>query len=154
MDVPTAADRPQRSWRIPPVQPAALFLLTSITAAVNLYAHPSAEVRYFTILLGLVSFCVAVSWLRMFLVVDQDGIALRNVLREVQVPWSDIERVDVVSGVRGSSTIRFYRLGGGMVDVPPSLLQPTKPTSKPRARELLNGIRQEIEQLSRQPRKT
>jgi hypothetical protein len=49
--------------------------------------------------------------------------------------------------VRGANTIRIARRNGTFVDVPPSLLQPALPTSKPRARARLDGIAREINAL-------
>jgi hypothetical protein len=120
-----------RSWRIPPAQTAILFLVVAACAALNIYAHPSGPVRIFTILLALAAFAWAVAGMRMYLSVDDDGVAVRFIGRESFIPWSEIAEIDVVSGVRGATTIRFTRVDGTHVDVPPSLLQPAKPTKKP-----------------------
>jgi hypothetical protein len=85
----------------------------------------------------------------MYLVVDDEGVALRYLGRERWLPWPEITEVQVVSGVRGSDTIRFSRADGTFVDGPPSLLQPSRPMGKPAARRRLDGIRRQIE--SRRP---
>ncbi len=132
---------------MPPVLPALTLLVVSATAALNIYGHPAAPARYFTIALGLVCLGSAVSWLRMFLVADGEGVGVRHLRSEVWTPWPDIDRVEVVSHVRGANTIRITRRNGTFVDVPPSLLQPALPTSKPRARARLDGIAREINAL-------
>jgi len=50
-----------------------------------------------------------------------------------------------VAAVRGSDTVRLVRQDGSYVDVPPSLLQPAKPTSKPRALAQLNSVANQLE---------
>jgi hypothetical protein len=95
----------------------------------------------------LVCLGTAVSWLRMYLVADDDGVGVRHLRNELWTPWRDIDRVEVVSGVRGANTIRIARRNGSYVDVPPSLLQPALPTSKPRALARLDGIARDINDL-------
>jgi hypothetical protein len=86
----------------------------------------------------------AVSY-RMYLVVDDEGVAVRRFRREIWLPWTTIERAELVSGVRGSDTIRFVRRDGSHVDVPPSLLQPSRPTGRPAARRRLADTLRQIE---------
>ena len=138
------ADQPP-SWRVPPYQPALLMLLVCGAAALNIYGHPSETVRVLTLALGALAFGLAVVALRMYLAVDSDGAVVRYLGRPVWLEWSEVDRVEVVSGVRGSDTVRFVRHDGSYVDVPPSLLQPSTPMSKPRAAARLNGIGNQIE---------
>ncbi len=133
------------SWRVPPYQPALLMLLVCGCAALNIYAHPSQTVRVVTLALAALALGLAALALRMYLGVDSDGVVVRYLLRPVWVGWADLARIEVVSQVRGADTIRFVRQDGSYVDVPPSLLQPAKPTSKPRALARLNGISNQIE---------
>jgi hypothetical protein len=79
------------------------------------------------------------------LVADDEGVAVRYVGRETWLPWSEVQRVETVSSVRGSQTVRFVRRDGTAVNVPPSLLQPAAPTSRPRALAFLNGVVQQLE---------
>jgi len=95
--------------------------------------------------LGAAVLAAAVLALRMYLGVDADGVVVRYFRRPVWLPWSQIARVEVAAGVRGSDTVRLVRHDGSYVDVPPSLLQPSAPTSKPRAIARLNGIVKQIE---------
>ena len=118
------------SWRIPPAQIALLILIASPCAAVNIYWNPSPPARALTIVIGLVALAMAFAGYRMYLYVDDEGVAVRYVGREQWLPWAEIADVDVVSGVRGSDTIRIRRKDGSHVDVPPSLLQPSRPTTK------------------------
>ena len=135
------------SWRTPPVQTAGLFLVVTALAAWNLYGHPSTGVRTFTIVLAVATLAWAVIGMRMHLDVDAEGAAVRFVGRESWLPWSDIERVEVVAGVRGSRTVRFVTLAGESVEVPPSLLQPSKPTKKSSEVARLKAIVARIEEF-------
>jgi hypothetical protein len=119
------------SWRTPPGLTAGLFLGVTVLAAWNIYGHPSHATRVFTIVLAVAAFVWAVIGMRMFLVVDADGATLRHIGRESFLPWSEIAEVEVVAGVRGAHTVRFTRTDGSYLDVPPSLLQPSRPTAKP-----------------------
>ena len=137
------------AWRIPPYQTAVLLLIVCGCAAVNIYARPAPAGRALSLALGLVALGFAVAALRMYLVVRDDGVAVRFVGAEVWLPWSEIEDVRIVSGVRGSNTLRFTRADGGLVDVPPSLLQPSRPTSKPAAAHLMKDVLRQV--LDRRP---
>ncbi|HZD99312.1 MAG TPA: hypothetical protein VE132_14250 [Micromonosporaceae bacterium] len=134
-----------RSWRIPPAQTAILFLVVTACAALNIYWRPSGPVRIFTILVALAALAWAIVGMRMYLVVDDEGVAIRFVGRESWLPWPEITGIDVVSGVRGAHTIRFTRTDGTHVDVPPSLLQPAKPTKKPVAIARLKSVATELQ---------
>jgi hypothetical protein len=133
------------SWRVPPYQPALLMLVVCAVAALNIYGHPSQTVRDVTLALGALAGGLAVLALRMYLRVDSDGVVVRYLLQPTWLAWSQIARVEIVPDVRGSETVRFVAVDGSSVDVPPSLLQPAKPTSKPRASARLNGILHQIE---------
>jgi hypothetical protein len=133
------------SWRVPPYQPALLMLLVCGAAALNIYGHPSQTVRVVTLALGVLALGMAVAALRMYLRVDDEGVVVRYLLRPAWLPWSEIARVEMVSDVRGADTVRVVRHDGSYVDVPPSLLQPSRPTSKPRALAQLNSICNQIE---------
>jgi len=134
------------SWRTPPAYTAILFLCVSVCAALNIYWHPSATLRLVTLVLGIVAFCWAIAGMRMFLEADDDGVEVRYVGRRVWLPWSEIARIEVVSGVRGAQTVRFSRRDGTFVDVAPSLLQPTKPTKRPVATARLKAIAAQLEE--------
>ena len=133
------------SWRVPPYQPALLMLVVCAVAALNIYGHPSETARLLTLVLGAAVLAAAVLALRMYLGVDADGVVVRFLARPVWLPWSQIARVEVVSAVRGSDTVRLVRQDGSYVDVPPSLLQPSTPTSKPRALARLNSVANQLE---------
>jgi hypothetical protein len=133
------------SWRVPSYQPAFLLVTVCASAALNIYGHPSGQVRFVTLALGAAALVIAVAWLRMYLFVDDEGIEVRQIWRELWLPWSAIERIEVVSAL-GGMTVRLSRHDGTQVDVPPSLLQPSKPTSKPRALAQLNGVVRELEE--------
>lgn len=131
--------------RIHPAQPAALLLIMSALAYLVLYRHPNTGLRIFSLLLIAALLPMVVTSLRMYLVADSEGIAVRFVRDEVWIPWSDIARIDIASRVRGSSTVRILRRDGTYADVPPSLLQPLKPTSVPKAMAQLRYVINDLE---------
>jgi hypothetical protein len=133
------------AYRISPTQVALLILLACPCLAANIYWHPSTAVRVVTLVIGLGALVLAVVSYRMYLVVDGEGVAVRQFRREIWLPWKTIERTELVSGVRGSDTIRFVRRDGSHVDVPPSLLQPSRPTGRPAARRRLADTLRQIE---------
>jgi hypothetical protein len=144
-DRPALETEAPMSVRVPPYQPALLMLVVCAAAALVLYGHPSDTTRYLALMAGTVALLLAVFALRMYLIVDDEGIEVRYLWRPAWLPWSEIARVEVVSGVRGSDTVRVVRHDGTYVDVPPSLLQPAVPTSKPRASARLNSIGNQIQ---------
>jgi len=133
------------SWRVPPQLTAVLLLVTTGCAAINLYTHPSAALRALTIALGVASLCCALAYLRMFLVADDEGVGVRFIGRERWFDWSEVEGIEVVTGVRGSATVRLRGPGGATVDVPPSLLQPVRPTRRPVAMRQLEAVARQLE---------
>lgn len=142
----TAGHPARLVWRFPPWQPAALFLVTAMVAAWNLYGHPSAGVRVITLPVGVVALLVAVALTRMIVVVDHDGIAVRFLLRVQWVPWTQVKAIGLAD-VRGSETVRIVRVDDTQVDLPPSLLQPARPMSKLKASARLRFVVGQISQL-------
>jgi hypothetical protein len=136
-------------YRIGAGQTAALILVAVVCLVPALYFHPSPAVRVVLVVLALAALALAALSRWMYVVVDDEGVAVRYLGRERWLPWPEVARVEVVSGVRGSDTIRFGRPDGTFVDAPPSLLQPSKPMGKPAARRRLDEIRRQIE--SRRP---
>jgi hypothetical protein len=132
-------------WKVPPWQVAVLFLLVAACAATDIYLRPAGSTALVTGLIGVVGFGLAVAGMRMYLVVDGEGAAVRFVGAEKWLPWPEVARVEVVSGVRGADTIRFVRTDGSYVNVPPALLQPSAPTSRPSARHRLREVARQIE---------
>jgi hypothetical protein len=132
-------------YRISPVQIALLILLAIPCAVANLYFHPSGPVRLVTLLIGVGAVVLAVVSYRMYLVVDDEGAAIRYLGGERWLPWAEVSGIDLVSGVRGSETIRFSRADGTYVDAPPSLLQPSKPAGRPAARRRLQDVLRQVE---------
>jgi hypothetical protein len=130
--------------RIPPWQPAALFLVTSACAAVTLYGHPSFGPRLLAVALGIGALISAVAAVRMYLVVDSDGIWTRQVVTPHFVPWAEVRDVEVVTLKHGNSTVRIMRSDGSFLDVPPSLLQPTLPTRKVKALAALGAVARDV----------
>lgn len=126
-------------WRFPAYLPALGFLVATACAAVNLYTHPSVQVRALSVIVGAVALATAVVLVRMAFVVDAEGLAVRFLVRVKWVPWAEVKAVGVAD-VRGSETVRILRHDDSQIDVPPSLLQSVRPMSKHRASARLNGI--------------
>jgi hypothetical protein len=130
--------------RVPPWQPALLFLIAAGCAAANLYAHPSVVVRIATIVLAAVAVVMAVPAVRMYLVVDGEGIGVRRVGRERSVDWDEFDRVEVVQRGFDSVTLRITCRDGRYLDVPQSLVMPSKPTGKIRVHAQLGDLARQI----------
>ena len=77
-------------WRVPSWQPTVMMLFVCGVVAFNLYASPNTLVRVVTIGVGAVAFMSAIEGLRMYLVVDQNGIGFRGLFRTHNIDWSDI----------------------------------------------------------------
>lgn len=136
-------------YRIGPGQTAALILVAVACFVPALYFHPSSAARTVLIVIALAALVLAAITRWMYVVVDDEGVAIRYLGREQWLPWPEITRIEIVSGVRGSDTIRFFGTGATSADAPPSLLQPSRPMSKPAARNRLEEILRQIE--SRRP---
>jgi hypothetical protein len=115
-------------WRVPSWQPTVMMLFVCGVVALNLYASPNTLVRVVTIGVGAVAFVSAIEGLRMYLVVDRDGIGFRGLFRTHDVDWSDISAITVRRSGRSGPTLRITRADGSYADVSPSLVLPTKPT--------------------------
>jgi hypothetical protein len=137
--------QPPLSWRVSPIATALLILLACGCLAISIYAHPPATLRTVTLLIAALALGTAFASYRMFLLVDDEGVGMRFIGKEQWLPWSQIERAEIVTGVRGSATIRFVRHDGSFADAPPSLLQPVKPTGRPAARRMLQETLRRIE---------
>ena len=138
-------DREPLIQRIPPWQPAALFLVASACAAFSIYGHPSLNVRMLTILVGIAAVVSAIAATRMFLVVDEDGISVRRMVVQHFIAWEDVASASLATLKHGSMTIRISRRDHSFVDVPPALLQPTMPTRNKKAAAKLGRLIREID---------
>lgn len=136
-----------REWRIPPWQPAVLFLVVSALAAYDIYGSPSLTTVVVTGFLAVVFAVLGALAARYLLVADEDGLWVRGIRGEQHVAWPDFAEVDVVAGRRGSTTIRIVRVDGSWVDVPPSLLLPTLPTKIAKARAVMYDVAAVLQDL-------
>jgi len=131
--------------RIPVQIPALLLLVVCGCSFVAIYLDvpPTARGILGAVALGL--FALVVACLRMGLEADESGVAVRRLLKWRWIGWSRIERVEIAQGIRGSESIRVVARDGELLDVPPTLLQPTLPTTRPRAQAQLRGVLAEIQ---------
>lgn len=132
------------TWRIPPWQPALLFLLAAACAAVNFYTHPSLPVRLLTIAVAVIAAVMGVAAVRMYLVVDEEGIGVRRLLRERSVDWDEFDSVVVVHRALDAVTLRITCRDGRYLDVPQSLVMPTRPTGKVRVNAQLGDLARQV----------
>jgi hypothetical protein len=139
-------------WRIPSWQPAALILLAAALIGYDLYGSPGLGALLMTAVIAAAALVAAVFAIRYLLVADGDGIWVRTLLGEKLIEWSDIADIDVTH-VRGTtSTVRITRVGGSFVDVPPSLLQPTLPTSAGKALAVVGTVARRLNDLAERSR--
>lgn len=132
------------TWRIPPWQPALLFLLAAACAAANLYADPSVPVRLLTIAVAVLAAVAGVLATRMYFVVDEEGIGVRRLLRERSVEWDEFDHVDVVHRAFDSVTLRIICRDGRYLDVPQSLVMPSRPTGKVKVNAQLGDLARRV----------
>jgi hypothetical protein len=132
------------TWRIPPWQPALLFLIASGSAAANLYAHPSVPVRILTILVGVGTAATGAVAARMYFVVDHEGIGVRRLWGERSVEWDEFDSIAVVHRAFDSVTLRITCRDGRYLDVPQSLVMPTRPTGKVRVHAQLEDVARRV----------
>ena len=136
---------PPLTRRIPVPVPALLVLVVCVCAFIAIYLDVPPTARGILGAVAVGVFGLAIACLRMYLEVDDEGVAVRYLLRERWATWPQIERIEIASGIRGSESIRVVLRDGALIDVPPALLQPTAPTSRPRALARLRGTLAEIE---------
>lgn len=133
------------TWRIPAWQPALLFLVAAVCAAANAYAQPSVAVRAVTIAVGVLALAMGIGAVRMYLVVDHEGVGVRRLGRERSLDWADIADVAVIERGFDTLTLRITSRDGRYMDVPQSLLMPSRPTGKTRVRAQLGDIARRVE---------
>ena len=141
----TGVSRAPLTWRIPPWQPALLFLIAAGCAAANAYVHVSVVIRIVTIVVGVAALATGIAAARMYLVVDDEGIGVRRLWRERSLDWDDISRVSVVERGFDTLTLRIVSRDGRYLDVPQSLVMPSRPTGKSRVRAQLGDIARQIQ---------
>jgi len=146
MSEPALEKNSQLVWRIPSYQPALLVLVLCGAAALNIYAHPPVVVRIPTLVLGVLCGALAIVALRLHLVATDEGISVRQLTGEKWTPWAELADLEVVPELRGAPTIRLNRIDGSYVDVPPSLLQPSKPTAKRLVMRNLDFVVRQLEE--------
>jgi Bacterial PH domain len=140
----TGPARAPLAWRIPAWQPALLFLVAAGCAAANAYAHISGPVRAFTIAVGVVALLMGIAAVRMYFVVDDEGVGVRRLWRERSLDWDDIAEVSVIERSFDTLTVRITSRDGRYLDVPQSLLMPSRPTGKVRVRAQLGDVARRI----------
>lgn len=133
-----------RVWQIPPWQVAVLFLGTTGLAAIALYSSSSPPARGIAGVFAVLMCASAVYSMRMLLYADGDGVAVRRFARTTFVPWSEVRSIEIVDLKHGQSTIRVSLRDDQVVDVPPTLLQPTLPTKAATALAAIGAVAAEL----------
>jgi hypothetical protein len=140
----TGSARAPLTWRIPAWQPALLFLVAAGCASANAYVHVSVPVRVFTVAVGVVALVMGIAAVRMYFVVDDEGVGVRRLWRERSLDWDDIAEVSVIERSFDTLTVRITSRDGRYLDVPQSLLMPSRPTGKVRVRAQLGDVARQI----------
>jgi hypothetical protein len=130
--------------RVPVWNTAALILIATAMAAINLYTTPGIGARVITVLAGVAALGCAVIAYRMYLVADEDGVGVRGLWRAESIDWPDLADVGIVEHRVSTMRLQLARKDGTVVNVPQSLTTPTKPTSKPVARARLETLGRQI----------
>jgi hypothetical protein len=137
-----------QAWRIPSWQPAGLILLAAALLAYDIYGSPGLGPLLATAVIAAAALVGAAVAMRSLLVADEDGIWVRSLFRTTLVDWDDITDIDVVH-VRGTTyTVRITRRNGTVVDVPPTLLQPTLPTGARKAHAAVGTVARRLVELA------
>ena len=127
-----------------------LLLAVSGFAALDIYGHPSTGVLVLAIALAVLCLSLAVCAIRYLLVADDEGVWVRDLLQERHVPWTELRKVEVTQGRRGSMTLRIYRQDDTYVDVPAPLLLPSLPTKVAKARARIQVVAGQLEYFAAQ----
>jgi hypothetical protein len=130
--------------RVPVWNTAALILLATAMAAVNLYTAPGIGARVITVVAGVAALVAAFIAYRMYLVADEDGVGVRGVWRTESIDWPELADVGIVEHRVNKMQLQLERKDGTVVNVPQTLTTPTKPTSKPVARAKLETLGRQI----------
>lgn len=130
-------------WRVPPWQPALLFLLAAASAAAGLYWQHHGLVRAGWLVFAAVLAVAALVTARAFLVVDDDGVGWRRVFGETSISWGELDYVSVVP-TKLRVALMVVRRTGGSVEIPSVLVAPTTPMSTPRMIGRLEVIARQI----------
>ncbi len=140
-------DDPQ-VWRIPSWQPAGLILLAAALSAYDIYGSPNIAPLLAAAVLAAAALGAAVVAVRYLLVADDEGIWVRSMFSTRLVEWRDIADI-AVHHVRGTTyTVRITRRNGTFVDVPPTLLQPTLPSSARKAHAVVGTVARRLLDLT------
>ncbi len=126
-----ATDTEPLLWHFPPTVTAVAMLVACGCAARALYGHPSLGLIIVMVVVGVAALGIGLTTARLAFWVDDRGLFVRYIRQTQFVDWADLAGVGLAD-VRGSETIRILRHNGSAVDVPPSLLQPVLPVTKPR----------------------
>lgn len=123
-------------------------LLTTALAALDIYRRPSAIPAFAAAFVAVSALVAAVCAMRYLLVADEDGLWVRRIFSETLVEWRDVDRVEMTTAHRSGMTVRITRHDGRYVDVPPSLLLPTLPTTLPKTRSRIHTVAMRLNALA------
>jgi Bacterial PH domain len=127
---PTDHTGPRINWRIHPGITAGLYLIVCALAAVTIYSPFSPGIRIIVAIFALVFLFGAVGASRIAVVADDEGIAVRTTFTTTWIDWDDVSDIVMTERFGGTLTLRIALRGGGGVNVPPSLVQPTRPSNR------------------------
>lgn len=130
--------------RVPVWNVAALLLLASGLAAVNVFLPLGIGARFVTGLAGLAAVITAVIAYRMYFVADQDGFELRGRWRQHSFEWAQLADAGIVERKVNTMHLQLTLTDGTLVDIPQSLTAPGKPVARPIAYKQLAELGRRI----------
>jgi PH (Pleckstrin Homology) domain-containing protein len=135
-------------WRVPPWQPAALNVVAAVLLAVLLYASPSAAAVVGLGAGAVIAVTGAVLAMRYLVVADEDGVVVRRALSRHVIPWTQLASVEAVVTHGVTMTVRLTSTDKTIVDVPPTLVQPTLPTNVRKAHAMVHARALQLAELA------
>lgn len=135
-------------WRVPPWQPAALNVVAAVLLAVLLYASPSAAAVVGLGVGALAAVTGAVLAMRYLLVADEEGVVVRRALSTHAIPWTHLASVEAIVTRGVTMTVRLTATDKTIVDVPPTLVQPTLPTNVRKAHAMVHARALQLAELA------
>ena len=138
------AERPPLIWKLPPWQPAGLFVLAAVCGGVFLYVVDSDLMRLMFGVFALGFLVYGIGAARAFIVVDDSGIGWRRWWQEESLDWDQISGFDV-DQVATRLQFRISLGDGRYRELPSTLLLPVKPMPMPRVSAQLWGVAHDME---------
>jgi hypothetical protein len=116
-------------WRVPPWQPALLNVVAAVLLLILFYRTPSAAVTVGLAAGVAIALTGSVLAMRFVVIAGEEGVVVRRVISRRVLSWSEIVDIESVAVSGVTMTVRLTCTDKSVVDVPPTLVQPTLPTN-------------------------